>query len=123
MISGLIDWITGHTAIRQETAVFRKLVSVGTQMLSSDPHAATPLQPIVVQLNADLVQVSSIALGHPRLAVINGKQVAEGDTITLHTPTRSIAITLRVVEIADRRVILTDGTQMVTAHLTLAEQK
>jgi hypothetical protein len=62
--------------------------------------------------------VTSIALGHPRLAVINGKQVTEGDLITVHTPTRSIAVTLRVLEISDRQVKLSDGTQVITAHLS-----
>ena len=91
-------------------------------MLSTGTHSADPPQAIVVQLNADLVRVTSIALGHPRLAVINGKQVAEGDQITVHTPIRSIAITLRVLEISDRQVRLSDGIQVITAHLLMAEE-
>jgi hypothetical protein len=118
ILSGLGFWMTRRGAIQEETIAIRKLISVGTHMLSNAAHPALPPTPIVVQLNTDLVQVTSVALGHPRLAVINGKQVAEGDTFTVHIPTRSVAITLRVLEISDRQVKLTDGTQVMTAHLT-----
>jgi hypothetical protein len=87
-------------------------------MLSGGTHPSTPPMPIAVQLNADLIQVTSIALGHPRLAVINGKQVTEGEAIAVHTPTRSVTISLRVLEISDHQVKLSDGTQVVTAHLS-----
>jgi hypothetical protein len=63
--------------------------------------------------------VSAIALGHPRLAVINGRSVAEGDSITVHTPSHAVAVTLRVVKIADGRISLTDGTQVITTRLTV----
>jgi hypothetical protein len=111
-------WATRPDSIYENAAAIRKLVAVGTRMVSSGTHPTNPPRPIIVQLNSDMVQVTSIALGHPRLAVINGKQVAEGDRITVHTPTRSIAITLRVLEISDRQVRLSDGTQVITAHLS-----
>jgi hypothetical protein len=60
-------------------------------------------------------------LGHPRLAVINGRAVAEGDWITLHGPNRAVAVTLRVLKIADGRVDLTDGTQTISAQLEIAK--
>jgi len=114
-------WMTHSGFISEETAAIRKLVSVGTHKLSSAKEPASPPGPIVIQLSADVIQVTSIALGHPRLAVINGKQVAEGDNIVVHTPTRFVAVTLRVIEIADRRVILSDGNQLMVAHLTMAD--
>ena len=117
MLSGVVYWCTRRGAIQEETVAIRKLISVGTRMLSNATHPASPPTPIVVQLNTDLVQVTSIALGHPRLAMINGKQIGEGDSITVHTPTRSVAITLRVLEISDRKVTMSDGTQVLTAHL------
>ena len=124
MLSGVVFWYTRHGAVHDEAIAIRKLIAVGTRVLSSAAHPAVPPTPIVVQLSTDLVQVTSIALGHPRLAVINGKQVSDGDTIVVHTPTRSVAITLRVLEISDRQVKLSDGTQQVTAHLIrpLAQQ-
>ena len=80
----------------------------------------TPPAPMLVQVSSDLLHVTAIALGHPRLAVINGRAVAEGDSITVHTPARSVALSLRVVKIADGRIDLTDGTQMISAHLEVA---
>jgi hypothetical protein len=63
--------------------------------------------------------VTAIVLGHPRLAVINGRSLAEGDNLVLHAPTMSVAITLRVLRISDGRIELTDGTQTITAQLNV----
>jgi hypothetical protein len=120
VIAGGAVWFYQHQSVQEQEAVFRRLITVGTRMLSAGGHPSNAPAPIVVQLNADLIQVTSIALGHPRLAVVNGKRVGEGDYVTVHTPVRSIAITLRVLEISDRQVKLSDGTQTITVHLTLA---
>lgn len=71
----------------------------------------------MVQIRADLIHVTAISLGHPRLAIINGQQVAEGDRITVHTPTASVALSLKVLRIGDGRIDLSDGTQEITARL------
>lgn len=118
-ILGGIYVLTRQNSMHDEAAAVRRLIAVATRTLSSSTHASTPPAPVIVQLNSDLVQVSGIALGHPRLAVVNGKQVAEGDTITVHTPTRSIAVTLRVLKIADGRVDFSDGTQTLSARLVM----
>jgi hypothetical protein len=120
VIAGAAVWFYQHQTVQEQEAVMRELITVGTRMLSAGGHPSSSPAPIVVQLNNDLIQVTSIALGHPRLAVVNGKRVGEGDYITVHTPVRSIAITLRVLEISDRQVKLSDGTQTITVHLTLA---
>jgi hypothetical protein len=113
----LIHWAVRRSSVSEEVAAIRKLVAAGTRMISKGNHPASAPSSIVVQLNSDQIQVTAIALGHPRLAVINGKQVAEGDTVTVHTPTRSLALTLKVLEISDRAVKLSDGTQVMTVHL------
>jgi hypothetical protein len=95
------------------------LLTVATRSISTSLHAITTPAPIVVQISADVIHVSAIALGHPRLAVINGRSVAEGDSITVHTPSRAVAVTLRVVKIADGRIDLTDGTQVITTRLSV----
>jgi len=82
----------------------------------------TPPAPIVIQLSADMVRVSAIALGHPRLAVINGKTVTEGDGIALQAPDSSIALILRVVRISDGSIDLSDGKQLFSAQLTIPSQ-
>ena len=83
------------------------------------PGSGEPPAPIVVQLSADMVRVSAIALGHPRLAVINGKTVTEGDSITLQVPNATLALILRVAKIGDGSIDLSDGKQMFSAQLTI----
>jgi hypothetical protein len=73
----------------------------------------------VVQVHAGLIHVTAISLGHPRLAIVNNQQVSEGDLLTLHTPTESVALTLRVLRIGDGRIELSDGTQTIVARLEM----
>jgi len=74
---------------------------------------------MVVQIDSGALRISAIVLGHPRLAVINGRTVAEGDTIVVHTPARAVAVTLRVLKIAEGQVKLSDGTQVIMARLNI----
>jgi hypothetical protein len=108
-----------HERAKQEAIAIPKLLHVATHSVSASPDTITTPAPMVVQISADLIHVSAIALGHPRLAVINGRSVAEGDSITVHTPSHAVAVTLRVVKIADGRISLTDGTQVITTRLTV----
>lgn len=66
---------------------------------------------------ASQIHVSAISLGKPRLAIVNGKQVTEGESIIISTPDQPTAVRLRVVKIADSRVDLSTGTQVITARL------
>ena len=99
-----------HEAARRRAEEARKLLPVFTQGIS------TP-NPIVVKISADLIHVSAISLGHPRLAIINGQLVSEGEIITIHAPTALIAVSLRVVKIADGQIDLSDGSQVIKARL------
>lgn len=107
-----------HVAARRYEEVRRKLVTVSTHRVSPPQSEATPA-PIVVRISADLLHVTAISLGHPRMAIINGHQVTEGDQLTVHTPAASVAITLRVLKILDGRIDLSDGTQVITARLEM----
>lgn len=109
-----------HERAQREAMAMPRLVSVVTHTVSGSPHTVTTPPPVIVQFNPDVIRVSAIALGHPRLAVINGRAAAEGDTVTVHTPNHSVAVTLRVVRIADGRVDLSDGTQTIHARLAVA---
>jgi uncharacterized protein HemX len=97
---------------RQHAEEERKMVTVSTQSVSRP-------EPIVVQISADLIHVTAISLGHPRLATINGRTVAEGEYITVHTPTANVAVTLRVLKISDGRIELSNGPQLITARLEI----
>ena len=124
VLGGLLISAGGYAFVRHERAqraamAVPRLVNVVTHAVSGSPHTVTTPAPVVVQLTTEVIRVTAIALGHPRLAVINGRSVTEGDTITVHTPMHSVAVTLRVVRIADGRVDLTDGTQMIHASLAV----
>ena len=96
---------------------FPTFIKARTQSLATGSGAAPA--PIVVQLSADMVKVSAIALGHPRLAVINGKTVTEGDNVTLHAPNSALALILRVSKIGDGEIEFSDGKQFFSAQLTI----
>jgi hypothetical protein len=98
---------------------FPTFIKARTQSLVDSPGSAATPAPIVIQLSADMVRVSAIALGHPRLAVINGKTVAEGDSVTLQAPNSSVALILRVIRIGDGSIDLSDGKKMFSARLTI----
>jgi len=106
-------YVRRQTSLRHAEEEKRKLLAVST-------HSISPPKPIIVKLSADLIHVSAISLGHPRLAIINGQLVGEGEQIVVHTPTASIAVTLRVVKISDGTIELSDGTQVITARLELS---
>ena len=112
LICGIGVLYKRHQAIRRQTEEERMLLAVSTQSIS-------PPDPIVIKISGDLIHVSAISLGHPRLAIINGRSVAEGEFITIHTPTANIAVTLRVLKISDGRIDLSDGTQVITARLEI----
>jgi hypothetical protein len=86
------------------------LAAAGT----TDPPPA-----IVIQLSADMVRVSAIALGHPRLAVINGRTVTEGDNVILQAPGSAVALILRVAKIGDGSIQLSDGKNLYYAQITI----
>jgi hypothetical protein len=108
-----------HRASVQYEEARRKLLNVSTQSLSTSRQAQVTPAPIMVQIRADLLHVTAISLGHPRMAIVNGQQVAEGELVTLHTPTAYVALSLKVLAIGDGRVELTDGTQVITTRLEL----
>ena len=109
-----------HRAAAQYEEAQRKLVPAATHSVFSSQHPeATPL-PIMIQVHADMIHVTAISLGHPRLAIVNNQQVTEGDLLTLPTTTASVALSLRVLKIGDGRIELSDGTQTIVARLELA---
>ncbi|MEY2579259.1 MAG: hypothetical protein QOI49_2083 [Verrucomicrobiota bacterium] len=103
--------------IRRQAA--RRHAEEERQLLAVSTHSISPPEPIIVKISADLIRVTAISLGHPRLAIINGQRVGEGEYIMIHTPAASIAVSLRVLKIADGNIELSDGTQVIKARLEL----
>src|SRR4051794_35920426 len=101
-----------------QTLRFPTFIRARTHRLAS-PGSDTMPAPIVIQLSADMIRVSAISLGHPRLAVINGKTVTEGDNVTLQAPNSPVALILRIQKIGDGAIDLTDGKQLFSAQLSI----
>ena len=108
-------------AVEHQLASVRRFFAVRTSsVLVVKPEGAGG--PLRVQIDPSMLRVTAIALGHPRLAIINGKEVTEGDSITLNSPDGSISVTLRIVNIVEGRIELTDGTQVMTAPLSASRR-
>lgn len=120
----IVIWIAGSIFYRQhrlrdDEVHVPKVLPVVTQSVRDSARADATPRPIVVQIETDVLRVSAIVLGHPRLAVVNGQTVAEGDAIVVHTPTRAVAVTLRVLKISDGQIDLSDGIQIIRARLSI----
>jgi hypothetical protein len=93
--------------------------------LSATPPV-TPASPpaageAFVRIMPDMFRVTSIALGDTPLAIINGKRVAEGDSLQVTVGGREIF--LHVAKIEDGVVHLAHGQQVIDAHLAPATSK
>jgi hypothetical protein len=120
LVFSIIGYIfVRHGGKNDERFHFPMFVKARTHSLAASTQSVATPAPVIVQLSTDMVHVTAIALGHPRLAVINNKLVAEGDTIVVHAPTHSVALTLRVVKISDGWIDFSDGAQGFSAQLTV----
>ena len=81
------------------------------------------LAPSVAQpvLTPDMLHVSSIALGRAPVAVVNGRIIGEGASVTLETPDGNA--TLRVARIRDGAVEFRYGGQTISVSLGTALPK
>ena len=98
-------------------ASVRKFFAVRTSSVLVPTERTDKGAALRVQIDPSMLRVTAIALGHPRLAIINGKEVTEGDSITLNSPDGGISVTMRIVNIVEGRIELTDGTEIITAPL------
>jgi hypothetical protein len=72
----------------------------------------------LIPLSPDLLHVTSIALGNPRLTIVNGKRLAEQDWLVVKTPQGEASV--RVVLIQDGLVRFKHGGETIDARLQLA---
>ena len=84
------------------------------------PAALAPAvaQPLVTP---DMLHVSSIALGRAPVAVVNGRIIGEGASVTLETPEGNAI--LRVARIRDGAVEFRSGGQTISVNLGSAIPK
>ena len=72
------------------------------------PGALIPIDP-------EMLHVTSIALGNPRLTIVNGKRLAEQDWLVVKTPSGEAGV--RVISIQDGLVKFMHGGETIDAHL------
>jgi hypothetical protein len=113
--AGIIS-ILGLTYTRHQSKTHQKEAGARATVVTASNSVAKPAGP-PAPIPADQIHVSAISLGEPRLAIVNGKQVTEGESVTLSSPSQSAPVRLQVVKIADGWVDLTDGTRLITARL------
>ena len=100
----LFSLLTGRSP-----SLFLPLILSATLFWTVGCKKAPP--PAVAKINADAIHVTAISLGQPRLAIVNGKQLGEGDEVM------AAATRLRIVKISDGEVELSSGPQVVMARL------
>jgi hypothetical protein len=82
--------------------------------LGSALFCGTGCKKATAKLSPQGLHLTAISLGKPRLAIINGQQLGEGDLV------KSAAGKLRISKISDGEIELSDGTQTITAYLEAA---
>lgn len=121
--------ITRHAAVEQVAPARLVPIAPVTPVVVRRPaataHSALPSATAAPEpeLPADALRVSSIALGHPRLAVINRQEVTEGDWVYVDSGSSHLRLRLRVIRIADGRVELTLGRRVIAVPLAQMKVK
>lgn len=92
-------------------------VGVARSMLPVAP--GEPEAPFLI--TEDMFHVTSIALGRPRLAVVNGVALGEGERFTIVAGNHIAAVS--VTDIADGAVTLKAGSQTLLAKLSESAAK
>ncbi len=116
LISATAFLANHHHAFDSELAAMRKFFAVRTRTVVTPSHPAGAKR-VAVDLSAASLRVTAIALGHPRMAIINGKEIVEGDSLTVQSRDAGVSVTLKVLKIADGEIDLTDGSQIVTTRM------
>ena len=73
----------------------------------------------LVPISPDLIKVTSIALGNPRLTIVNGKRLAEEDWLVIKTPNGEASV--RVISIQDGFVRFKHGGNTIDSKLQLVQ--
>lgn len=83
---------------------------------------ASPAKPpasVPAKIEATSLRINSIALGDPRLAVINGRELAEGDALTLQIGGANVV--LHVVKIDEGAVSFSQGSSVFAVKMAPEE--
>jgi hypothetical protein len=96
----------------------------GFPMVAINPPDESDKDPLgkqgsLVPVSQDFLHVTSIALGTPRLTIVNGKRLAEGDWLVVKTPGGDGSV--RVISIQDGLVRFKHGRETLEAHLQVTQ--
>lgn len=76
-------------------------------------------QGALVPVSPDMLHVTSIAMGNPRLTIVNGKRLAEQDWLIVKTPAGNASV--RVMSIMDGMVRFKHGGETIDAPLQVLQ--
>jgi hypothetical protein len=76
----------------------------------------------MVSITAEKLHVSSIALGEIPLAVVNGARLAEGDSISLKTPSGMVTLRVEKMKTASSTLSVFADGRLQTDGAGIAEQ-
>lgn len=121
-VCGVSTFLITRHAASEEVAPARLVPINSTPAPIADKAPRAPEQAPAssyanVDVPLDALRITSISLGHPRLAVINRQQVAEGDWLYVTVGSSQVRARLRVISIADGQVQLTLGKRVLTVPL------
>jgi hypothetical protein len=97
-------------------AATKESSATGDALAEASASAPPTATPALFPLNPEALHVTAIALGHTHLAIVNGKRLGEGDTLTVKT-SAGVA-TVRVEKIEDGVVLFAYGTGSIEAKLS-----
>lgn len=86
-------------------------------VVAISPPDKDPLgkQAALIPVSPDLIHVTSIAMGNPRLTIVNGKRLAEQDWLVIKTAQGEASV--RVLSIMDGMVRFKHGGETIDARL------
>jgi hypothetical protein len=122
-LGGISKFLSWREAQLRGDGTPPRLLEVQTKHISADRDAIVAPEPVVVEIKPEHINVTAISLGHPRMAVINGRTVSEGDFLTFRGPAANVTIRLLVKRIGDGQIELVHAGQIIIARIGLPKTK
>lgn len=99
---------------------FPVVVTIGLPDNSAQGDPLAGKRGALVPVKPDMLHVTSISLGDPRLTIVNEKRLAEGEWVVVDTPLG--AASLRVISIQDGLVRFRHGGESIDVKLQAVQQ-
>ena len=96
-------------------------MTIGVPEKPSPVDPETNIRQSLIPVTPDMLYVSAIALGKPNLAIVNGRELSEGDWLAVRTQLGNASIQLTQIE--DGMVRFRHGGETITAKLQAGARK